>query len=131
MFLCLRRHEMSLSTSTVRRDLMYCYSKHVFLQSITWILDKYWLAAAVTWFNWLLSLVHNPDILPCFQYLLDFFSVNGWVSLGHNTHRNIMSQYHVCQLMLLFPNWWYVTGRNYSSDWSTEITYNETGRHTL
>ena len=39
------------------------WSKHAFSQSVTWLLDKYCLAAAVTWFNLSLWLVHNPVTL--------------------------------------------------------------------
>ena len=42
-----------------------CYSKHAFFQSVTWLLDKCWLAATVTLFNWSFWLVrkHNSNTL--------------------------------------------------------------------
>ena len=122
-----------------------CYSKHAFSQSITRPLDKYWLTDAVTGFSWSLWFLHKRDILPYFYYYFNFFSVtrSHYITISVTiSHHNITLQNHLCQLMLLslkwycyqlillFPKWCYVTGRNYSNGWSSEVTYNETGTHT-
>ena len=90
-----------------------------FLTNIDWLLQSH---GSIDRFDWFIT--------PTFSHAFNIFSISlVWLDpVTSQWRHNITSQYHVCQLMLFFPNWCYyqlmllfpnwccVTGRNCSND---------------